>query len=388
MRPYMSYIQTAFLETTRWDRDNSYASLTASPRALLFFETPRGLRLNVSALSTLHSASSYDLGNVGTLNGSLSYLYSSLPINHRSRSNGIELRDLVRGYRHVQELQTPTDALSRRYAAPEQDGRKDTLLYGRLFLPTSTLEALYMRRLSQKKLLRLSAVSDSTLPSGGTILASLQNDIGKYSTELLYSTDSALLGVRGLYNFGYDPREPGASDDTPEELQGRISAGGELYYGILNKSGGASAGLRFTTLPRYTGFPYTMTLTLNPLMGNLSSTYAVKAGDNLALSSQFDFNFYSYESDLRLGCEIWRRRRNSNLDWARNMIRDDWKQKPQGSDEETSGVLKARWDQNWNIGILWEGRFKELLFSLGVSLDMQKRDQIFRAVGAELRFSS
>ena len=317
----MDYVQAAFLETTKWDKDNSYASLTATPRALLFFETPRGLRFNVSALSSLHSASSYDLGNVGTLNGSLSYLYSSLPIRHRSRSGIVELRDIVRGYRHVQELQTPTNDLSKRYAAPAHAGRKDTMLYGRLFLPTSTLEALYMRRLSQAKLLRLSAVSDSTLPSGGTILASLQNDIGKYSTEILYSTDSALLGVRGLYNFGYDPRDPLTGLETPEELQGRISAGGELYYGILNKSGGASAGMRFTTLPRYSGFPYTMTLTLNPLMGNLSSTYAVKAGNNLALSSQFDFNFYSYESDLRLGCEIWRRRQDSNLDWARRMIR-------------------------------------------------------------------
>jgi len=205
----------------------------------------------------------------------------------------------------------------------------------------------------------------------------------------------------------------------------------ELYYGILNKSGGMSTGLRFTTLPRHTGFPYTMTLTLNPLMGNVSSTYAVKAGRNVALCSQFDFNFYSYESDLRLGVELWRRRNKrgeggedggEGVEWAERMIRKEWREGAvvapalaTGSDfrsisaptfaptatstgtgtgtlitpdEDVSGVVKARWDQNWRVGLLWEGRIKELLFSMGVACDLKRREQIFTAVGAELQYSS
>ena len=72
----------------------------------------------------------------------------------------------------------------------------------------AVLEALYLRRLSPYRLLRLNCVSDASLPNGGTILALLQNDYGKYTTEYLYSTDSSLLGFRALYNFGYDPRLP------------------------------------------------------------------------------------------------------------------------------------------------------------------------------------
>lgn len=70
------------------------------------------------------------------------------------------------------------------------------------------------------------------------------------------------------------------------------------------------------------------------------------------------------------------------------MIRQSWKQTSTRPDEDVSGVLKARWDQNWRVGVLWEGRLKELLFTLGVSFDFQKREQIFRAVGAELQYSS
>ena len=284
-----------------------------------------------------------------------------------------------------------------------------------MFLPSPTLEALYVRRLSPTQQVKVSCVSHASLPNGGSILTLLQRDVGKYSTEYLYSTDSALLGARGLYNFGPDPRL--IEGTSTEPLYGRFSAGAELYYGVLNKSGGMSAGLRFATLPRHTGFPYTMTLTVNPLMGNLSSTYAVKAGRNLALCSRFDFNFYSYESGLKVGCELWRRRRrqkevndgddndsDGRVDWAKKMIRDGWR-KPDSEDEksiggdgddddhhhhheETVGLLKVSADENWNVGVLWESRLKHLLCTLGASFDLRKRDQIFRAVGLELQYSS
>lgn len=254
------------------------------------------------------------------------------------------------------------------------------------------MEALYLRRLSPTRQLKVTAVSDSSLNNGGTILALLQNDFGKYSTEYMYSTDSALMGIRGLYNFGVDPRiEPttlAAGQEAAEPNHGRFSAGAELYYGLLNKSGGISTGLRFTTLPNHSGFPYTMTLTLNPLMGNLSSSYAVKAGKNLALCSRFDFNFYSYESELQVGCELWRRRRSTDVEWAVKKLRPDWKRPSVAPDDDVSGILKARVDQDWRIGVLWEGRIKELLFTLGASLDLKKREQIFRAVGIELQYSS
>ena len=288
------------------------------------------------------------------------------------------------------------------------------MLYGRLFLPRSTLEALYLRRLTPKAQLRISCVSDSRLPNGGTILAHLQYDAAKHNTEYIYSTDSALLGVRGLYNFGPEPplvdqpfeQSPDpiistaneavalATAATPVRPNGRFSAGGEIYYGLLNKSGGMSTGLRFTTLPAHTGFPYTMTLTLNPLMGNLSSTYSVLASPLLALSSRFDFNVYSYESELQVGTELWRRMSKpmpDDLDWARRKLGlpllEQSLAKVDDADD-MAGCLKARLDQRGSLGLLWEGRVKELLYSCGLTLDLKSGQNMVRGFGLEVQYSS
>ena len=57
-------------------------------------------------------------------------------------------------------------------------------------------------------------------------------------------------------------------------------------------------------------------------------------------------------------------------------------------EEDVAGVLKARVDQNWRIGLLWEGRVKDLLFTLGASFDLKKREQVLRTVGLEVQYSS
>jgi distribution and morphology protein 10 len=225
------------------------------------------------------------------------------------------------------------------------------------------------------------------------LLATHQYDVGKFSTEALYSTDGGLLGLKGLYNFGPDPRT-----EQPESLQarndhGRFSAGAEVYYGTLNKSGGMSVGGRFATLPTHKGIPLTTTLTLNPIMGSFSTTYAVKAGENLTLCSRFDFNAYSYESDLILGCELWKMKRKLPKPRERSMAaklewRLDYDNEVVDEPEEVAGVLKAKIDHNYKIGVLWEGRIRELLFSLGASFDMRRRDQPFRTLGLELQYSS
>lgn len=82
------------------------------------------------------------------------------------------------------------------------------------------------------------------------ITAQLQRDVGKYSTEYIVSSDELLVGFRGLWNFGEDPRKaesapvtPSVDFHDPEDLlsppiNGRLSAGLELYYGLLSKGGG------------------------------------------------------------------------------------------------------------------------------------------------------
>ncbi|KZL67786.1 mitochondrial inheritance component mdm10 [Colletotrichum incanum] len=466
MREFMSYVQSAFYEATGWNRDNSYSSLNATADALLNFPTPQGLRLTLSSLATPHFATSYQLGSVGVVDGSISYLYSSVPLraNLTPQSDAIPLPALLRSYRPLADLPPRTD----RRPYPLLSPAAASLLYGRLYLPESMLEALVVKRVSPALQLQLSAVSGKFLRNGGTLLGLAQYDVGRYAVEGLASSDGGLLGFRGVYNFGGDAEnnQPsqsrstgrlngkpiGFGDDAKERIYGRFSAGGEIYYGTLNKSGGVSFGGRFATLPEHRGTPLTATLTLNPLMGSISASYAVVAGKHCSLATRMDFNVYSYESDWSVGMELWRKNLTRNiepalsaesfvkkersfqakLEWRLDepgiqhepekprsvVVEEERKGKPKersfqakmewrlddpaldgtnsadagtaqakGVDEYGS-VIKARLDQNMKIGVLWEGRVKSLLFSLGSAIDLRKLDSPFRTIGVEIQFSS
>lgn len=294
-------------------------------------------------------------------------------------------------------------------------------------------------------------------------MSMLQYDTGRYGVEGLASSDGGLLGIRGLYNFGGDVADAdpvsaqldevfGHSHNSHHErdrIYGRFSAGGEFYYGTLNKSGGISLGARFATLPRHKGTPLTATLTINPLMGNMSWTYAVMAGENCSLATRMSFNVYSYESDYTVGLELWKKKQawshlnaepdakillpaiaersfQAKMEWrldepaspsplidqattaiassetAKTKERSfkaklEWCLDEEDSatsttidevDDPYAGVFKARLDQHFRVGLLWEGRVKSLLFSLGSSIDLRRPDSPFRNLGLEVQFSS
>ncbi|KAH8167733.1 hypothetical protein CIB48_g528 [Xylaria polymorpha] len=451
MRGFMDYIQSAFYSATGWGRDNSYSTLNATSDALLHFATPRGLRLTLSSLATSHFATAYQLGTVGVVDGSVSYLYSTVPLDYHAvaQSEKIPLPHLLQSYAPLAELEHPSRM---------KGARQDVLAYGRLYLPTSMLEALMVKRISPTLQMQMSAVSDQTLRNGGTVLGMVQYDEGRYGVEGLVSTDGGLMGIRGLYNFGGDvagSTSPSKAQDAangttgPERdrIYGRFSAGGELYYGTLNKSGGMSLGTRFATLPSHKGTPLTATMTINPLMGTLSWTYAVMAGRHCSLATNMDFNVYSYESAWSIGMELWRKKGawtvepdigadaneifsvpttplpqrsfQAKMEWRMDdplplldtpellptpephvaseptnkqrtfRAKLDWRQNHEGEGEDLySGVLKARLDHHWCIGLLWEGRIKSLLFSLGSGIDLRRPDSPFRSLGLEVQFSS
>ena len=77
---------------------------------VLDFSTPEGLRFHVSSLSAPNFATSYTLGSIGLVDGSLSYLYSSLPLSRlAAKSSAIGLHHLVPGYRQLQDLRQPDE---------------------------------------------------------------------------------------------------------------------------------------------------------------------------------------------------------------------------------------------------------------------------------------
>lgn len=456
MLPFMDYVIREFGTATDWNFDNSYSFLTATSDAILSFPTPTSATLHVSSLSTANFATSYTLSTLGQLDGSISYLYSNVSLARvPSQSPRIPLRRIVEGYRDV-PLPIRLEEVSK-YASHLKDGRKPTLLHATLALPPpSTMTALYARRLRNETLLSLflNSKSVSTQAASGpppaSILAHIQHDTGRYSLEGIGSSDNALLGFRGLWNFGLG--RPSAEEQrmgtvaeiagspdiplTPQMIDGLsvyrkrlsskpslLSAGAEFYYSPFSHVIGLSTGLRFTTLATHitapdgarrgskpfagtsaalsstllapanvsqSSFPYTMTLTLNPIIGALASTYSVKPTSNLALSSRFDFNVYSWESQYTLGAEIWRGQRSGltknkvsedgsttdhdGLAWARERTKDWFSAderalKDQRVDREHENVVKFRVDDGFNIGALWTGRVKSLLVSAGVSVN-------------------
>ncbi|KAL2158188.1 hypothetical protein VTH06DRAFT_4756 [Thermothelomyces fergusii] len=458
MREFMHYITNAFYSATGWNEDNTYKELNATARELIDFPLPRGLRLTLSSVATPHFVTSYQLNTIGVVDGSISYLHTTVPLTGvAAQSERIPLPALLRSYRRLHDLSSKDKPwfLGSDAAAVEQppaasaaavddcSGKNgSSLLYGRLYLPQSLLEGLVVRRLTPALQVQLSAVSERSLRNGGILLGLIQYDKGKYGIEGLASTDGGLLGIRGLYNFGGDASPPAitplTSTSTPdsngngqsppegERIYGRFSAGGEVYYGTLNKSGGMSLGARFATLPAHRGTPLTATLTINPLMGNINATYAVLARDYCSLATRMEFNVYSYESDWAVGMELWSHRRpagfllgaepssqaepdpgpprkkersfQAKLEWRLDDPDPEppWSHGPgpgektagTGSREEYRGVLKARLDQNLRIGLLWEGRAKSLIFSLGTGIDLRKLGEPFRSLGLEIQYSS
>jgi distribution and morphology protein 10 len=123
-----------------------------------------------------------------------------------------------------------------------------------------------------------------------------------------------------------------------------------------------------------------MTLTLTPLTGSISTTYSVRPTPNLALSSRFDFNIYSWESRYVLGGELWRSTRPSLSDdtddpvsWAKTKTKDwftpaERTLKASRVEREEENVIKVRADDGWNVRALWTGRVKSLLVSAGVGV--------------------
>lgn len=169
---------------------------------------------------------------------------------------------------------------------PERDGltpsvpHSDYLLYGRLYVPSSRLDALYSTRLSSTLQALVAAISDPradlkqsqstrTASSPSNIMFNLQHDTGRWCTEYTYSAEDSMLGIRLLHNFGKlaptsaslsgsaaasDESERSATsrggtrvkmkkrideEDAMEGgLKGRISAGAEIYFSAKEKSTG------------------------------------------------------------------------------------------------------------------------------------------------------
>jgi distribution and morphology protein 10 len=195
-------------------------------------------------------------------------------------------------------------------------------------------------------------------------------------------------------------------------LKGRVSMGAEVYFSAKERSAGVSTGIRFTTLPDATppSFqvpppsviqahvstsrtppfqpPTTITALFNPMLGHMSGAYTARVSQDLALSSRFDFNVYSFESEWAMGVEWWLRRPpKSSLDDTHEDLPASELASPSPL-QEVNGVVKARASTKNDVSLMWEGRIRNMLVSFGVVSDLSSRSKPIKSLGLEVAFFS
>jgi len=185
-----------------------------------------------------------------------------------------------------------------------------------------------------------------------------------------------------------------------------------------------STGIRFTTLPDATPPsgqvplpssavaritppqpPTTITALFNPMLGHMSGAYTARVSQDLALSSRFDFNVYSFESEWTMGAEWWLRR-PSPASADDDLISAPPKETSSLPLPAVNGVVKARASTNnvrtvfffalfvftlsflQDVSLMWEGRLRNMLVSLGVVSDLSSRSKPIKALGVEVAYFS
>ncbi|KAI9467260.1 mitochondrial distribution and morphology protein 10 [Lactarius psammicola] len=458
MHPFATYVLRSYYKATGWNEDNLYANFTRSSNAVLDFSVPRGLHFSISKSPNTLFQTTYSMNALPSLNGSVGYIFTSCELDIKSSKN-VRFKDMVDRFKVYDQPLRPIPK-PEEFLAGERVDTRDYLLYGRLYVPTGRLDALYSTRLSSTLQTLVAAISDPradvrqsqstrTASSPRNIMLSLQHDTGRWCTEYTYSAEDSMVGVRVLHNFGKLAAPSGSTDESgsatmasrggmttkmkriDEEdameggLKGRISAGAEVYFSAKEKSAGVSTGIRFTTLPDATPPSFqpptessstsalpsaassfssscsshvsqpatTITALFNPMMGHISGAYTAQVSRDLSLSSRFDFNAYSYESEWTMGAEWWLRPSRSKP--AADGISDGAPtvSSPSPSESPTSpydvtGVVKARASTSNDIALLWEGRLKNVLVGLGVASNLSSGTKPIKSFGLELSYFS
>jgi distribution and morphology protein 10 len=102
-------------------------------------------------------------------------------------------------------------------------------------------------------------------------------------------------------------------------LNDNWSLGGEVYYTAKEKSGGLSLGTR---LKRFTqeSLLNDWTLILNPVMGHISTSYSSEIMSRLIVTTKYEFNFFSYDSDVSFGMEFFSSKKDQLLQFRLSLL--------------------------------------------------------------------
>ena len=512
MYDFVSHVLRRYFEATGWNERCSYLYLNAASAALLDFPTPPGVAFSISASPCAPFFTTYRLRTLPSLQGNVGYLFSSTDLDNGGQLDIGQSSGRVGLKRIVERFRVPPLPHAPSWSERKPGQKRDYLLYGCMHIPSSRVDALYTIRLAPtwqailsasstppkvpfaQQLAQLSGLSDeygSGGAAGGVYVPNpkptptnlqilLQRDTGRLCTEYSYSVDDGLWGFRCLHHFGKQhsvvavnaaeeplPTSEAAAGGVGSGLRGTFSAGAEVFFSSLEKSAGLSTGVRFATLPEGdekdedahppSQTPTIITATLNPMMGHLSTSYAARMARDVAACSRFDFNVYSYESELTLGFEYWLRAGSAptfNLlpaaassaaaaeeQWGLQMEENeprilvptqaDWSLRetrvpPLDATETTTppvsagealrptpspsptfsspaaaaahaatrapddliGLLKARISSTTDISLMWEGRLRSSLVSVGCRANLGNRTRPISSIGIEILYFS
>ncbi|KAI0693583.1 mitochondrial distribution and morphology protein 10 [Cytidiella melzeri] len=440
MHPFATYVIQRYFQAIGWEDDNFYTNITRSSNAILDFDVPTGLKFAIAKSPNSLFKTSYSMTALPYLNGSVGYIFTSCGLDIKS-SGDVPVKDMIDRFKVYDQPRRP-EGKEQEWLGGERVDSRDYLLYGRIYVPTGRLEALYSTRLSSTWQTSIAAISDPRYSlhslqkarggsSPSNMLFRLQHSTGKWCSEYTWSAEDQMWGVQCMHNFGkfvtsYDipgeaTKDRSRTKRVDEEdameggLKGRFSAGAEFYFSAKEKSAGVSGGLRFTTLPdatppsaqvpsstkddlpTFTQPPTTITAVFNPIVGHISSAYAARVSRDLSLCSRFDFNVYSYESEWSLGAELWTRRRQTRSSIA--PVVPDLStpslplvvtpiEPPGLLTDGVQGVVKARVSTTADVSVMWEGRIRNMLVSLGITSNLSSRAKPIKAVGLELSYFS
>ncbi|KAH8830193.1 mitochondrial distribution and morphology protein 10 [Flagelloscypha sp. PMI_526] len=394
MHPFASYVLRSYYKATGWNEDNLYANLTRSSNAVLDFTVPRGLSLSLSKSSNDLFRTTYSMNAMPSLNGSVGYIFTSRPLDVRS-SGDARFKDMLERFRVYDEPRRP-EGREEVWQGGERVDERDYLLYGRYYLPTGRLDALYSTRISATLQALVAAISDPpTAPAAeytgrrnlSNVMLSLQHDVGKWCSEYTWSAEDEMWGFRVLHNFGRLNKEENRRTSVGVEEEEALF---QLAFAFTTLPDAtppsfqlpSSSSLTSTSpLPKYPYIqtPTTITALFNPMLGHLSGAYTARVSPDLALASRFDFNVYSFESEWTVGAEWWLRRRQLDLDDVSssptNLVKSP-----------VNGVVKVRASTSNDVSLMWEGRLRNMLVSFGVVSDLASRVKPIKAIGLEMSY--
>lgn len=357
--------------------------------ALIDFPVINEVKFVLGSKSSQHTATQLSLSNSGIINGSLAYLSTSVLLDNLQGSKDVSLQEAISGYRIIRPVFEESEIKI------NKEFRAHSLYYGRMYFPQSALEAMVIKKFTPTVQLLIKCVSSERLKNNGTMTFYLQNNGRKLTSEYIFSTNEALFGFRCLYSF----KQGAERLNTALYSNSSLSLGTEIWYGALNMSPGLSTALRYSTQSTYTGKPLTMTLAFNPILGHISSTYSVKTSINSTFSSRYDFNLYSYDSNLSFGCEIFKfkdltaplKKIDSHLppfthDNSKSSVVEAFESLVH--DTDFSSVIKLSTDLNSrNVKMAWEGKYKDFLVSTGLDLHLDKIPDVTK-YGFSVQYSS